>query len=194
MNEYDSIEKIIELLKRVDGISKKQAERILSWVIQSDIKDVETLLNSIKTLKNEVKECKRCGNLTASGVCNICLDEDRDNVLLVVEHFNIIKKMEKEEIYNGKYFVFKELLNIKNFNEKIEKYAYELAEYGKNFEEVILAISPTLEGAITNEYLKKYLTSKKINATSISIGVPVGASLDYIDKITIKQSIENRRK
>ncbi|ADE19809.1 toprim domain-containing protein [Mycoplasma crocodyli] len=192
--ENNPINNLISLVKNIDTVSKRQAEKIVSWIINCPKEQINELVSAINLVKTNINKCSICTNLTTNEVCEICTSEDRDNILMVVENFNNIKKIEENEIFNGKYFVFSELIKPKKTSQDIEKKAEELAQFSANFDEVILAISPTLEGEITNEFLRKYLKNRKINVSSISIGIPVGANIDYIDSISLKQSIINRRK
>ncbi|WP_036453007.1 toprim domain-containing protein [Mycoplasma buteonis] len=189
------IQEFIDRFKKVPGISKKQAEKMVLWILNNPEHDVFLLANDIKKIKEKITFCEICGNAKElDSNCEICENNQRDNVLLIVENVGIIEKIERAKFYYGKYFVFKNLIKNEKDIIKIKDQIDTLVEYAEKFDEVILAISPTYEGEITKQILKKYLISKNISVSQLAIGLPLGSSVDYIDEITLKMSMINRSK
>lgn len=193
-SKIKAIEEAIEKIKKIDNLTTKQAEKIVNWIIETDEKHVLEVSNSFMELKRKIKYCSLCGYQTEEQKCSICVDSSRSNVLFIVENSKVINKMEKANIYDGKYFIFNNVISdeksLDESNELIEKLIF----YAKDFEEVIIGISPTLGGELTSQILKKYLRENNIKVSQLAIGLPVGASVDYIDTITLEQSIRNRTK
>ncbi|RIV16704.1 toprim domain-containing protein [Mycoplasmopsis gallopavonis] len=189
-----TIEEFIEKARKVPGISRKQAEKIVFWILNSSEEEVFSLASSIRKVKDKITFCPTCGNAIDQGACPICSENDRDNILLVVENVAIIEKIEKAKFYYGKYFVFKDLIKNEQDIQKAQIQITNLINYAKNFEEVILGISPNIHGEITNNILKKKLQDHNIKVSQLAIGLPIGSSVDYIDDITLKLSLVNRSK
>lgn len=194
MFELETIKELVKRLQNIDGVSKKQAQKIANWIIFNDNKNICELLEAIKNVKNAIVSCELCGYLSEQKICNICLDEDRDKVLIVVENVLNISKFEKDGLFYGKYFVFDNLIEDNKENDKLEEKTQKLISRASLFKEVILAISPTLKGEITSIYIKKVLEKNMIHVSKIAIGVPIGANIDYIDSMTLRQAIMNRKK
>ncbi|WP_426461316.1 toprim domain-containing protein [Mycoplasma hafezii] len=190
-----TIEEFIQKVRKIPGISKKQAEKIVLWILNNSEQDVFLLANDFKRVKENIQFCEICGNAKEKNQeCDICSETDRDNILLVVENVGIIEKIEKAKFYYGKYFVFKNLIKKEEDLPKIQEDIQRLIEHAKDFDEVILAISPTLDGEITNAILKKKLRDRNIKVSQLAIGLPLGSSVDYIDENTLRLSITNRSK
>lgn len=195
MFKSDLIENFIDQAKKIPGISKKQAEKIVLWILNSDTQKVFEISNLMKKIKENIKFCPLCGNAVEDiENCAICHDPQRDNILLVVENVGIIEKIERAKFYYGKYFVFKQLIKTENDLSKIQNEIDRLVSYSTNFDEIILGISPTLEGEITNNILRKKIREKQLEVSQLAIGLPLGSSLDYIDDITLKLSLIHRSK
>ncbi|VEU58622.1 toprim domain-containing protein [Mycoplasmopsis gallinacea] len=189
-----TIEEFIEKLKKIPGISKKQAEKIVFWVLNSNEEDVNSVSNYFKKVKERISFCQFCLNAKEDDLCYICNDQDRKNTLMIVESQLVIQKIENARFYNGKYFVFEKLLKEENDTQKVMQIISKLKTYCQSFDEVILAISPTLQGEITNALIKKELEPLNIKVSQLAIGVPIGASVDYMDEFTLKFALEHRQK
>ncbi|MCU4706668.1 recombination protein RecR [Mycoplasma sp. CSL7503-lung] len=193
MFDSEIIEEFIKKITKLPNISKKTAEKIVYWIFEQDYQTVGLLANSFKIVKEKISLCEFCSRPKDGLECSICNDSDRENTLLVIENLQILDKIEKGEFYKGKYFVFNKKLNTQNeINENSDLIA-KLIEHSKNFNEVILGISPNLEGEIVSTVLKGFLESNNINVTQIAIGIPIGASVDYIDQGTLNFSLKNRK-
>ncbi|WP_435130265.1 toprim domain-containing protein [Mycoplasma sp. 6243] len=194
MFDSDDIINLSQKLSKIPGFSKKTVEKFIYWIFENDQSSVNLLANEIKKIKEKTKFCPNCTSiLTENQECKICTDFDRKNTLLVIESLAILNKIEKSGIYFGKYFVFdKKIENEIQYNQSIPEIK-KFLDYAQTFDEIILALSPTLKGEIVTNILKQSLKEKGLNVSQIAIGIPLGASVDYIDETTLKFSIKNRQ-
>lgn len=188
------IEEFITKIRKIPGTSRKQAEKIVAWILYSKDDEIYELSNYFKKLKDNISFCSFCNIPQENNNCYICNDTSRENKLLVVENPLIIEKLEKLSLFKGKYFVFKNLVKNEKSLDKFYLDLSKLLKYCKNFEEVIFGISPTLEGEVTTNLIRKEFEKFQINSSQLAIGIPIGASIDYMDEITLKFSIKNRQK
>ncbi len=188
------IEKLIEKLEKLPGIGPKSAERIVYYLIGEKDENVISLGQTIISLKNQVKLCKRCFNFAEKEYCNICLDNKRENIICVVEEVKDLISIEKTN-FKGRYHVLwgriSLLDNVKPEQLKIKQ----LIERVKNekVEEIIIATNPTVEGENTATYISEILKNTGIKISKLAIGVPIGSELEYIDSQTLKKAIEGRK-
>ncbi|MBG0730987.1 toprim domain-containing protein [Mycoplasma sp. 'Moose RK'] len=191
MNNED-LENLIEQLKKVPGISKKQAMKILFFLIETPMEEIENFLNLIREFKKNTHYCEKCGYLNSNLICKMCLNSQRSLKILVVEHSDIVTKFEESGKFDGKYFVFGKYdkKNLEKLDERVKK----LASFVSDQSEIILAFSSTIDGLILTNFLAKhpFFTGKKI--TKLAIGVPFGATIDYVDSLTLDQALKNRQK
>ncbi|AKF41418.1 recombinase RecR [Mycoplasmopsis canis] len=193
MFNSEKINDFIVKLTKLPGITKKTAEKIVYWVFDSEESEVNLLANAFKAIKHGISFCEMCTKpLFDNEPCDICGDNDRQNTLLIVESLQIMQKIEKAGFYKGKYFVFRKKLNSDYLIEKEKDLINRLSDYTKGFDEVIFGISPNIDGEITKFVLKKYIKNNNKNISELAVGLPVGSSVDYIDEITLKLSLENR--
>ncbi|SJZ48195.1 toprim domain-containing protein [Mycoplasmopsis verecunda] len=190
----DDINTFIAKAKKIPGISKKQAEKIVYWILESEQNDVFELSKLIQDIKIETKFCPICTNLMHEDKCSICDNPERSNSLFVIENLQAMKKIEDANFYNGKYYILPFMIEKERDVVKYQNEINEFVKYASSFDEIILGISPTLKGEITNKYLKVALQNANLNVTKLAIGVPLGSSLDYMDEITIKFALNNRQK
>ena len=195
-----AIQNVIENLSRLPGIGKKTAFRLTFFLINSNDNYVVNLANSIVNLKKNIRFCKKCYNFSTDEVCEICSNKKRDESLLcVVESVTDLYTIEQTGEYNGYYHVLHGAISpidgILPENIKVKELIKKL--YNENFKEVIIATNPTSEGNATASYIleqiQKYI-KKHISISRIASGIPVGSEIEYIDKLTISQSIKNRKK
>lgn len=195
--KIETIEKLNQVLTTIPGISKKQADKMSNFFLKQDQEYIDNLVKSINDLKTNISYCSICNFLKEGGKCLVCDDKSRYNFLMIVENAATLRKIDDMDFYNGYYYVLPYLLNLKN-NKEIKNYDYkELMDYiqRKKFDEVIIILSPSLEGEMTTGHLLKLINSQfKIKVTRAAIGMPMGSNLEYLDTFTIKQSIENRNK
>lgn len=197
MNYPSSLNDLINSLKKLPSIGEKSAERLAFAIMNMDFEEASAFSDSIKNVKLKIKKCKVCGNITEDEVCEICSNDSRDGSLLcVVEDSKNILTLEKIGTYTGKYHVLDGLIspidgkgpddiNIKSLVEKVKK---------DSIKEVIIAISPTLEGETTALYISKILEDYNVVVSKIAYGIPIGADMEYLDPMTLSMALSNRNK
>lgn len=197
MNAFPvSMKLLIEEFSKMPGIGPKSAQRLAFHVLRSSKNDAETLAKAIVKVKESVRFCKVCNNLSDEEVCEICNSRERDRSLLcVVEEPNDIVAIEKAREYNGIYHVLlgslspldgigPEDLKIKELLERVKK---------EKFKEIIIATDFNTEGEATALYMMKQLKSLGPKLTRVAYGIPVGGDIEYADQATILKAFEGRR-
>ncbi|QBF34693.1 recombination protein RecR [Mycoplasmopsis phocirhinis] len=190
-----TIEKANEILKKIPGITKKQAEKFTTFILNQDLNFCEELTQNILDIKTKMEFCQECNFIRENGKCLNCDEAIKNNTLMVVENITTLNKIDDMGIFLGFYFVLPFLINVKEHARKEKEYEYnQLFDYiaKNNIKEVIIVISPTLEGEITTTHLLKLMANKNIKASRAAIGLPMGSNLEYLDTFTIKQAIKNR--
>jgi len=189
-SDYPSklLENAVNEFASLPGIGKKTAFRLVMHLLRQNESDVEHFGESIIKLKKEIKYCKICFNISDNEVCDICSDKSRDqSIICIVENIRDVIAIENTGQFRGVYHVLGGIispmdgigpsdLNIDQLEEKVK---------AGNVEEVILALSTTMEGDTTNYYIYKRLMPYDIKITSLSRGVAIGDELEYTDEITL---------
>ena len=190
------IQDLIDELGRLPGVGPKSAQRIAFHIIQSDRVDVSRLAEILKTVKERVKFCTTCGNITEEELCRICKDPRRDNSsICVVEESKDVLAIEKTREFKGKYHVLGGAISpidgIGPENLRIKELMIRLAQTQIN--EVIIATDPNLEGEATATYLTRLIKPLGVKVSRLASGLPVGGDLEYADEITLGRAFEGRR-
>ncbi len=191
-----SIKNLIESFKYFPGIGEKTAERLAFSVLNMDKDEVESLSESIKSAKLNIKRCKMCNNLSENEICDICNDKTRNTDLLcLVEDPKTVFSIEKLGTYNGYYHVLNGLISSFNGINPEELRLDKLIErIEKNkFKEVIIAVKQCIEGEMTALYIKNILSDMNIKVSRIASGIPMGADMEYIDSLTLEKAFDNRK-
>ena len=197
MNYPDSLNNLINSLKKLPSIGEKSAERLAFAIMNMDDEDINLFSSSILDVKSKIKKCSICGNITESDKCNICTNDERDDsIICVVEDSKNIITLEKMGSYNGKYHVLNGLISPMNGKGPNDIEITSLVNKVKNnqVKEVIIAISPTLEGETTALYISKLLESTNVLVSKIAYGIPMGADMEYLDPMTLSMALNNRNK
>lgn len=197
MNYPESLNNLINSLKKLPSIGEKSAERLAFAIMNFDEEEIILFSNSIKDVKSKIKKCSICGNITENDICDICLNEERDKtVICVVEDSKNIITLEKMGTYNGKYHVLNGLISPINGKgpKDIEIDSLIQKVNNNDIKEVIIAISPTLEGETTALYISKLLENTKVIVSRIAYGIPMGADMEYLDPMTLSMALNNRNK
>lgn len=187
---------ILELilqLESLSGVGSKTAQRYALEMISFSEEKREKLIKALTMIK-EIRKCERCNYLSEEIVCKICLDEKRDdNLICVVSSIQDLIKIEDSSVYQGKYFILNGLISINKgiFPEQLN--ITQLLSNLKDGQEVILALSSSLDGVTTARYIEKLLANKNNKISMIASGVPVGSSLEYVDEITLSRALNDRR-
>jgi recombination protein RecR len=189
------LEQAVTAFSKLPGIGRKTALRLVLHILRQNINDVDSFVNAISTLKKEVKYCKICHNISDTDVCPICSDRSRDGSLVcVVENIQDVLAIENTMQYRGLYHVLGGIISpmdgIGPGDIEIHSLVKRVIESGTN--EVILALSPTMEGDTTNFYISRKLSQTNVKISIIARGISVGDELEYADEITLGRSILNR--
>ena len=190
------LERAVSEFAKLPGIGRKTALRLVLWMLRQDHADVEQFADAVSRLKNEVKYCHVCHNISDSDTCPICADPRRDaSTVCVVENIQDVMAIENTQQYHGLYHVLGGVispmdgvgpsdLEIRSLVDRVGQ-----GDVG----EVILALSPTMEGDTTNFYIFRKLSPfQDLRITVIARGVSVGDELEYTDEVTLGRSILNR--
>ncbi len=186
---------LIQDLQLLSGVGVKSAERYALEILNWNEEDILKLANDLVLLPQSIKRCKICNHLTDEDICDICSDPLRDKqTICVVAYPKDIWAIEKAKEYNGVYHVLDGVISTARGVFPDDLKIDMLVERCKgDIKEVILAISPTIEGETTALYLQKRLEPLNINVTKIAQGLPMGASLDYADELTIFKALQGRK-
>ena len=191
-----AIQDLIDALGRLPGIGPKSAQRIAFHILQADAEIATALVDSIRTVKERVKFCVECGNVSEEDQCRICRDPRRDNTLIcVVEESKDVIAIERTREFCGKYHVLGGAISpidgIGPEQLRIRELMARLADPG--IVEVILATDPNLEGEATATYLSRMIKPLEIKVSRLASGLPVGGDLEYADEVTLGRAFEGRR-
>ena len=190
------IDHLIEALNKLPGIGRKTASRLAFHILRSSLSEAQTLARAILDVKEKIRLCSICFNLTDEDPCRICQDGRRTQELLcVVEGPNDLIAIENTGEYRGRYHVLHgtlsplegvgpEDIKIKELMERLRK---------EKVSEVILATNPTVEGGATALYLTDLIRSLEIKVTRIACGIPMGGEIEYADGMTLSKALEGRR-
>ena len=194
----DKILNLVNAYKLLPGIGQKNAERLAFYTLEMDSEQIEYISDTIINTYKCVKKCSVCNNYTdnENGLCDICIDEDRENkVLCIVEDPKIVYFMEKNKIFPGKYFVLNNLISpIEGIGPEdigLDKLKNMLET--NNISEIIIAIKSSIEGETTALYIKELFKNPNIKISKIASGIPMGADFEYIDNLTFEKAIEERK-
>ena len=188
--------KLINKLSGFPGVGSKSAQRMAFYIVNLPTEEAQARCEAIIDVKQNIKECPICHNFSSNEICEICsaANRERDELCIVAEVKDIIS-MEKTNEFHGVYHVLggvidpfnkkgPDNLNIKYLVERVSK---------TTFEEVIIAVNPTVEGDTTALYLSGLLKNFVKKITRIGSGLPVGADMDYVDQATMTKALRGRR-
>ena len=195
---YDGIvQELIDELGRLPGVGPKSAQRIAFHLIESDLESVSKLADVLREVKQKVRFCEVCGNVSENQKCGICSDPKRDlSVICVVEESKDINAIERTREFRGSYHVLggaiSPIAGVGPDQLRIKDLMKRLAD--PQIKEVILATNPNLEGEATATYLTRLLGAMEISVTKLASGLPVGGDLEYADDMTLGRAFEGRRR
>ena len=191
-----SMKLLIEEFSKMPGIGPKTAQRLAFYILRCPKNEAESLTNAIRKVKESVRFCKVCNNLSDEDTCEICKSPARNRSLLcVVEEPNDIVTIEKAGNFNGVYHVLLGSLSPLDGIGPAELKIKELMERVKKerFKEIIIATDFNTEGEATALYLLRALKGSGARLTRVAYGIPVGGDLEYADQATIVKAFEGRR-
>jgi recombination protein RecR len=206
-----ALAELIEEFNKFPGVGPKSAQRMAFSLLKKSTEQVQHFLEVVRTAKNDIKYCKYCFNLTSDEVCEICLNNQRDeNLLCVVAEVKDLIAIEKTREFRGKYHVLGGLISPLDGISSVDLNINPLVERLKLMQgeiELIFAISPSTEGEATMLFLKRALSqldigtavgdadsrlNRSILVTRLAYGLPLGSDLDYADELTIVKALEAR--
>jgi recombination protein RecR len=190
------VQELIDELGRLPGIGPKSAQRIAFHIVQTEHFDVTRLAEILMHIREKVRFCEICGNVSEEATCAICRDPRRDPALIcVVEEAKDVVAIERTREFRGLYHVLGGAISpidgIGPDELRIRQLMQRLAD--ATVTEVIIATDPNLEGEATATYLSRLLTTLEIRVTRLASGLPVGGDLEYADEVTLGRAFEGRR-
>ncbi|MFP4498708.1 MAG: recombination mediator RecR [Vulcanimicrobiota bacterium] len=192
----EPVANLVNELMKLPSIGPKSAQRLAFHIIRIPDTEAEKLMKAIKDVKEKVRHCKVCFNLTDKEICDICSNDQRAaRTICVVANSKDIPPIEKSRVFKGKYHVLGGLispldgigpdnLNIKPLLNRVSK---------QGTEEIIIATDSDTNGEITAMYLDKVFKPLGVKVSRLAYGLPMGASLEYTDEITLSRAFEGRR-
>jgi recombination protein RecR len=190
------LERLIERLRKLPGVGQKSAQRMAFHILRNSDADARALATAIVEIKEQIRLCGICFNITDTDPCLVCTDAGRDRtVICVVEEPNNLAAIERSGGFRGLYHILhgslSPLKGIGPDDLKIPQLLTRLED--GTVKEVILATNPNVEGESTAVYLARLLKPLGLRVTRIALGLPVGSELEYADEVTVGKSLEGRR-
>lgn len=192
----DILERLIDELKKLPGIGRKTAQRLAFFLLKMSAEEARGLAQAILDVKERLRFCRWCNNVSEEEVCRFCADPRRDRTrMLVVEEPGTLFAVERTGEYKGLYHVLLGALAPLDGRGPSDIKAHSLLDRLKQGEtkEVIIATNPTIEGEATAIYLMRLIKPTGVKVTRIAYGIPVGVDLEYADEVTLIKSLEGRR-
>jgi recombination protein RecR len=191
-----AVQDLIDELGRLPGIGPKSAQRIAFHLLAAEPADVSRLMAALQRVKDEVRFCRVCGNVSEADECRICRDARRDtSVICVVEEPKDVVAIERTREFRGRYHVLGGAISpidgIGPDDLRIKELMVRLRD--GTITELILATDPNLEGEATATYLARLVKPMDLRVTRLASGLPVGGDLEYADEVTLGRAFEGRR-
>lgn len=189
-----SLEKLINSFASLPGIGRKSAARLAYRIIEMSDDEVKAFSESVIEAKRSIHLCSVCQSYSEESVCFICLDERRNgDTIIVVEDNKALEAIEETHEYNGKYHVLHGVISpVDGIGPEQLKIKELLSRLDENVKEVIIATNPSVEGEATAMYLGRLIKPFGVKVTRLAYGLPVGATLEYADSVTLMKAIEGR--
>ena len=189
------LENAVNEFAKLPGIGRKSALRLVLHLLKQDLQEVEIFGNSLIQLRTEIKHCKTCHNISDTDTCSICANPSRNpSIICVVENIKDVMSIENTQQFKGLYHVLGGIISpmdgIGPSDLEIDSLVSRVNE--GNAEEVILALSTTMEGDTTNFFIYKKLKNTEVKISTLARGVSIGDELEYTDEVTLGRSIVNR--
>ncbi len=190
------IEEAVNEISRLPGIGKKSALRLALHLLKAEASQTEALTRALTDLRTKTRYCRQCHNISDAVLCQICSSTRRDtSILCVVQDTRDVLAIENTAQYQGQYHVLGGIISpiagIGPNDLHIESLVTRIRE-NENIKEIILALSPTMEGDTTAFYIQKKLAEFSLTISTIARGIPIGGDLEYADEITLGRSIASR--
>ncbi len=198
LSTSDSLEALIEEFSKLPQVGRKTAQRLAMYITRQPKEEVEKFSKALIDVKNKLRFCKVCCNITEDEVCRICESSQRNKTIIcVVEEPQDVYALEKTNEFKGLYHVLHGIISpldgIGPNDIRIGELLARLKnENGNSVDELILALNPTVEGETTILYLSKLLKPLEIKLTRIARGIPIGSDLEFADEVTLAKALEGR--
>lgn len=191
----DIVENLIEALTRLPGVGRKTAQRYAYYILSMPREEALDISKAIEAVKEKIRFCKECFNITDQEYCRFCRDQTRDRrIICVVEEPVHIQNIERTNSYRGLYHVLHgslspvdgirpEDLKIKELKQRIQK---------GEIKEVIIATNPNTKGELTAQFIRDLLLPFKVRISRIAYGLPMGGAIDFADEVTLSRALEGR--
>lgn len=195
MGERDPIRRLIHAFSRLPGVGEKTATRLTFFVLDAEEEVARELADALNDVRDNVRLCSTCCNLTQEDPCRFCADpRRRDDVLCVVESVPGLLAIERTGEFHGRYHVLHGVLSpLDGIGPEQLRVAELLRRLREPVQELIVATNPSVEGEATALYLRKLSAPFGVRATRIASGVPIGSDLEYADQVTLSRALEGRR-
>ncbi|MDR1679294.1 MAG: recombination mediator RecR [Prevotellaceae bacterium] len=197
LQQYPSVllENAVNEFAKLPGVGRKSALRLVLHLLKQSEEDVDLFGNAVIRMRREVKRCRSCHNISDTDLCDICANPARDHSLLcVVENIKDVMSVENTQQFRGVYHVLGGIISpmdgIGPADLEIDSLVQRV--HGGEVHEVLLALSPTMEGDTTNFYIYRKIADSGVPITTIARGVSIGDELEYADEVTLGRSIVNR--
>ena len=197
LQSYNStlLENAVSELSKLPGIGRKTALRLALHLLRREEHEAVSLGQSIIDMRKNINYCRRCHNISEEEVCPICNDSRRNSsIVCVVENVKDVITIESTRQHSGLYHVLGGLIapleGVSPADLEIDSLVKRVTE--ENLEEIILALSPTIEGDTTNFYIYRKLSDLPVRVTMLARGLSIGNELEYTDELTLGKSIQNR--
>ncbi|RKZ30659.1 recombination protein RecR [bacterium] len=194
--EPDAVERAINVFKQLPGIGDRTARRIVYWLISTSGEQIDEFAEAFRLLKEQIKICSLCFNVSISDPCNICSSTERDHsTICVVAEPRDVSAIEMTRIYNGVYHILGGVLDALKGIGPEQLHIDELIQRASSDEvkEIILALDPSNEGEITARHISKLLEPVQVKLTVLAQGISAGSTLEFTDPKTLTNAIKNRR-
>jgi recombination protein RecR len=190
----ESVEQLIERLGQLPGIGRKTAQRLALFILRQPREDVVALARALVNVKDRVRYCSICANITETDPCSICASQKRErSMICVVEEPSDVIAIEKTNEFRGLYHVLGGALSpLDGIGPEDLKIKELLNRVSGDITEIILAMNPNTEGEATTIYLSRLLKPLGVKVTRIARGLPIGSDLEFADEATLSRALEGR--
>ena len=194
MKSPDAIRRLVKSFSRLPGIGEKTATRLAYFMINAPDSISEELASAILDVQSEIKLCDQCCSFTDSDTCKMCTDDTRDNsIICVVDSVQGQLAIESTGEYRGRYHVLHGVLSpLDGIGPEELRIGSLIKRLKSSVEEIMIAITPTVEGEATAIYLQRICAPLGLRVTRLASGIPMGADLEFTDPLTLSRAIEGR--
>lgn len=191
----NALTRLVEALRCLPGVGPKSAQRMVFHLLQYNREQGLRLASCLKDAMHNVHHCQKCNNHTTDELCVICRDQERDqSTLCVVETPADVAAIEQSSVYRGRYYVLMGKISPLDGigPDEINLPKLQALVVHDNIQEIILALSPTIEGQTTIHFIQELIRPLNVQVTQLAQGIPTGGELEFLDSTTISSALRNR--